>query len=142
MELLVAYIVGAALIVAPFALWVYVRRARWRRPGRAVGLAYLSVLAVEIVAVGMTGYLYPFGFPGPEERAWRAAAIECANRYAAARTPHDSAVVDAYVHRSDTAQIVPTCYTFRVNRLTSAARRCGPGSRCARLRQSLSLPSP
>src|SRR5919108_1977575 len=101
MELLAAYIIAAAILVAPSAVWVYARKDRWRRPRRAVGVAYLAIIALEMILVGTSGMLYPFGFPGPEERAWRAAAVECGTKYAAAHTSVDSDAVDSYVHHDD-----------------------------------------
>jgi hypothetical protein len=138
----IVFVFLPALLVAPFAAWVYLRRARWRRPGRAVGIAYAATVALVIGASAAMSYFYPFGLPGPEERAWRAAALDCARRYAAAQTEEQKNAVDHHRPPAAGDRLLPTCYSLRVAGLTSADRHCGPGSRCARLREALHLPSP
>jgi hypothetical protein len=142
-ELLFAYVVLAGALAAPFAGWVYARRARWRTPGRAVVRAYAVALGVVFATSAAFSYFYPFGRPGPSERAWRAAAIECERRYAAARTARDTAAVDRYhTPTADGDEPLPLCHSLRVEGLTFPERWCAPGSRCARLRASLDLPEP
>jgi hypothetical protein len=141
-ELLFVYVVLAGALVAPFAGWVYARRARWRSPGRAVVRAYAVALGVVLAASAAFSYFYPFGRPGPSERAWRAAATECQRRYAGARTAGDTAAADGYQPPTAGAdRPPPMCHALRVAGLTSAARWCAPGSRCARLRAALGLPA-
>ena len=142
MELLAAYVVVAAVLAAPFALWVYLRRARWRDPRKAVASGYLAALALVFAVSAISSWFYPFGFPGTSERAWRSAAHECQARYAAARTASDSAIVDMYQPPAGGDELQLICHSLQVAGLLAPSRQCSPGSRCARIREALGLPDP
>jgi hypothetical protein len=141
-ELLAAYGVIAVVLTAPFALWVYVRRARWRDPGKAVAFACLAALALVFAVSAVSSWFYPFGFPGQGERAWRATALECQARYAAARTASDSAAVDMFQPPASGNELLPICHSLKVAGLLAPGRECSAGSRCARIRRALRLPDP
>jgi hypothetical protein len=126
----------AFALTAPFALWVHLRRTRWRAPDRAIVFAFTGILAILLLLSAISGYFYPYGGPGGEVEGLRPAAEACAARYAAARSAADTAGVDTLILMPAPDVPVPSCRMLRQARLP----RCAPGSRCERLKARLQLP--
>ena len=129
-------LLAAMILTIPFAAWVLWRRERWRAPERSIVLAFVCILASLAAVSAVDGYLYPYGWPEHEVPGLRFSAESCAARYALARTGSDSAAVDSLILMPKPDVPVLSCGALRREQLP----RCGPGSRCARLKAALRLP--